>query len=114
MCNMQSLKDKSLRFHSLHSPDAPLLLLPNAWDCLSAKLFESEGAAAIGTTSAGIAATFGYADGQVMPKELFLAASARIVNSVSVPVTVDIEAGYGYSVEEVADTAKQVRNHNMQ
>jgi 2-methylisocitrate lyase-like PEP mutase family enzyme len=81
-------------FHELHKQPEPLILL-NAWDALSAKLFEQAGSKAIATTSAGIAAIFGYGDGQQLPKSLLLAMIERIVHSVNVPVTVDLEAGYG-------------------
>ena len=94
-------------FHQLHN-DSRILLLPNAWDVISAKLFEKEGAKAIGTTSAGIAATLGYPDGQRMPKDLFLQSVERIISSVDIPVSVDIEAGYGKTVDEVCDTAQKV------
>ncbi|MDQ2946590.1 MAG: isocitrate lyase/phosphoenolpyruvate mutase family protein [Acidobacteriota bacterium] len=72
----------------------PLLLLPNAWDVASARVFEEAGFPAIGTTSAGIAAVFGYPDGQHISRELMLEMVRRIVQSVAVPVTADVEAGY--------------------
>lgn len=101
-------KEKMKEFHQLHHKN--LLLLPNAWDAISAKIFEQEGARAIGTTSAGIAAVLGYPDGQRIPKELFLKTVERIVSSVHVPVSVDIEAGYGQTVDEICDTVQNVMN----
>ncbi len=99
-------KEKAEAFHQLHHNN--LLLLPNAWDAVSAKIFEQEGAQAIGTTSAGIAAALGYPDGQHIPKDLFLKAVERIVSSVRIPVSVDLEAGYGQTVADVCDTVQKV------
>lgn len=99
-------KEKMEVFHQLHHNN--LLLLPNAWDAVSAKIFEQEGAQAIGTTSAGIAASLGYPDGQRIPKDLFLKAVERIVSSVRVPVSIDLEAGYGQTVAEICDTVQKV------
>jgi len=101
------LQEKARLFHSLHQGEE-LLILPNAWDALSAKIFEQEGAKAIATTSAGMAATFGYADGQKFPKELLFVMVDRIVKSVSVPVTVDLEAGFGDTVEEICETVSSI------
>ena len=70
-------------------------VLPNAWDVISAKTFEQCGFKAIGTTSAGIAASLGYADGQNMPFEKLIEVISSIANAVNVPVSADIEAGYG-------------------
>ena len=101
------LEEKARLFHSLHQGD-DLLILPNAWDALSAKIFEQEGAKAIATTSAGMAATFGYADGQKFPKDHLFVMVDRIVKSVSVPVTVDLEAGFGDTVEEICETVSSI------
>lgn len=72
-----------------------LLLLPTAWDALSARIFEDAGCRAIATTSAGVAWSLGYADGERVPWSDFLAAVERIVRTVRVPVTADIEGGFG-------------------
>ena len=80
-----------------HGPE--ILVLPNAWDCASARIFESTGFPAIATTSAGLAFSLGYPDGQRIPREDMLAAVKRIAACVDVPVTADLEAGY-------EDTAK--------
>ena len=100
-------KTKTEMFRQLHN-NGRILLLPNAWDVISAKIFEKEGAEAIGTTSAGIAAALGYLDGQHMPKDLFLKSVERIISAVNIPVSVDIEAGYGKTVDEVCDTVQKV------
>jgi len=84
-----------------------LLVLPNAWDCVSARLFEQAGFPAIATTSGGIAATLGHPDGQRIPPREMLLIVGRIAQSVSVPVTADLEAGYGATPAAVAETLRQ-------
>jgi len=76
-----------------HGP--PLLLLPNAWDAMSARIFVAAGFEAVATTSGGVAWALGCADGEQTPWAEVVAATARIVRAVQVPVTADIEAGYG-------------------
>jgi 2-methylisocitrate lyase-like PEP mutase family enzyme len=74
----------------------PVLVLPNAWDVASAVAFGGlEGCRAIATTSAGIAEAHGYPDGERIPRDEMLAAVARIASAVDLPVTADLEAGYG-------------------
>jgi 2-methylisocitrate lyase-like PEP mutase family enzyme len=80
-----------------------MLVLPNAWDAASARAVETAGFPAIATTSAGVALALGYEDHQKAPMTEMLAAAARIIRAVSVPVTVDFEAGYGLSPREVAE-----------
>src|SRR5258708_32742485 len=72
-----------------------LLLLPNAWDAMSARVFAAAGFDAIATTSGGLAWSLGYADGEQAPWSEVVAATARIVRVAQVPVTADIEAGDG-------------------
>jgi 2-methylisocitrate lyase-like PEP mutase family enzyme len=72
-----------------------MLLLPNVWDVASARIVEEEGYAALATTSAGIAFSLGYPDGQKIPRAEMLEAIARIARAVKVPVTADVESGYG-------------------
>ena len=84
------------------------LLLPNAWDVASARIFEEVGIRAIATTSAGIAFTLGYPDGEKISRGEMLAVVARIAAAVKVPVTADVEAGYGNRPEDAALTAKGV------
>src|SRR5690242_1004452 len=96
-----TLKLKALHFLRLHKGPHNLLL-PNAWDAASARIFEAAGASAVGTTSAGIAFALGYPDGQRIPREEMLAAIRRIARAVAIPVTADVEAGYGPSPEDVA------------
>jgi 2-methylisocitrate lyase-like PEP mutase family enzyme len=79
-------------FHRLHHEG--LLLLVNAWDAGTARLIESLGAKALATTSAGVAWSHGYADGDLLPMRLLVATVADIARIASVPLTVDIEGGY--------------------
>lgn len=101
------LAAKADAFRAMHLAP-PILLLPNAWDAVSARLFVKVGAKAIATTSAGVAATLGYADGQKIPRALMLEAIARIARAVEVPVTADIEAGYATTALEMAETIRGV------
>ena len=84
------------------------MLLPNAWDLASARILEESGFPAIATTSAGIAFSLGYPDGEKIPKEEMFAVISRIARGVNVPVTADIEAGYGNRPEDAARTARAV------
>ena len=93
-------------FHALHAGPG-LLILPNAWDAGSARLFEARGARAIATTSAGLAWSNGYADGDALPIDVHLAAVRAIVRVVAVPVTIDIESGYANDPAEVAAHARR-------
>lgn len=91
------------RFLTLHHTK-PILVLPNAWDVISAKIYEEEGFPAVATTSAGIAATLGYADGQRISRDEMIAVVARIAQRLSVALSADLEAGYSASPEGVAAT----------
>jgi 2-methylisocitrate lyase-like PEP mutase family enzyme len=84
------------------------LLLPNAWDAASARLFEEAGFPVIGTTSAGIAYAHGSPDGEQMPREEMVQVITRIASLVQVPVTADMEAGYGETAADVAETIQEV------
>ena len=92
---------------ALHRPP-PTLLLPNAWDLMSALIFADAGYPAIATTSAGVAWALGYADGEKTPWAEVVDATARIAAAVSVPVTADIEAGYGQTPDDVARHVVQI------
>ena len=82
----------------------PAFVLPNVWDVASARVFIKSGARALGTTSAGIAASLGFGDGEEITREAMLEGIARISAAVEVPVTADIEGGYGDEPEAVAET----------
>jgi 2-methylisocitrate lyase-like PEP mutase family enzyme len=90
-------------FRGMHR--GPLLLLANAWDAMSARQFEAAGFAAIATTSGGVAWALGYADGEKSPWPEIVSAHERITRVVRVPVTADIEAGFG---ETPADVGKSI------
>jgi len=92
-------------FHRLHAATEALVLV-NAWDAGSARLLERAGAAAIATTSAGMAWSLVYADGEQLPANELVAAVARICRAVSIPVSVDIERGFGHDADEVAALAR--------
>jgi len=79
-------------FRDLHQNG--LLILPNAWDAGSARIIEHAGAKAIATSSAALAWSHGYPDGEAMPQEAIVAAVRAIVRVVEIPVSVDLEAGY--------------------
>lgn len=84
-----------------HGPEP--LVLPNAWDVASARVLEAAGFPALATTSSGMAAALGHEDGERIPAEDMLAAVARVAAAVSVPVSADLEAGYGMHAEELAE-----------
>jgi 2-methylisocitrate lyase-like PEP mutase family enzyme len=94
-------------FRNLHRGPG-LLLLPNAWDAVSARLIESLGAQAIATTSAGLAWSRGYPDGNALPEEQLIAAIRDIARVIRVPLTVDIEAGYSDDPAAVARLVARV------
>jgi len=94
-------------FRALHRGKR-VLLLPNAWDVASARVIEQAGFGAIATTSAGVAFSLGYPDGQRISREEMLEAVRRIASGVPVPVTADVEAGYGLRPEDAALTAQEV------
>ncbi|MBI3401177.1 MAG: isocitrate lyase/phosphoenolpyruvate mutase family protein [Acidobacteria bacterium] len=101
------MSDKTERLRALHKTP-PILVLPNAWDAVSARLFEAEGFPAIATTSAGVAATLGYPDGGAVPAHEMIDAVARIARAVRVPVTADIEHAYATTPDAVADVVLRV------
>jgi 2-methylisocitrate lyase-like PEP mutase family enzyme len=98
---------KAKAFLALHH-GPKTLLLPNGWDVASARIFEQAGVAAIATTSAGIAFTLGYPDGEKISRDEMLACVARIAAKVKIPVTADVEGGYGNRPEDAARTARAV------
>jgi 2-methylisocitrate lyase-like PEP mutase family enzyme len=101
----QGRKAEELR--KLHS-GARVLVLPNAWDVASARVLEELGFPAIATTSAGVAFALGYPDGQRVTRDEMLEVVARIARAVRVPVTADMEAGYGTTLADMAETANAV------
>ncbi|WP_116951710.1 isocitrate lyase/PEP mutase family protein [Jiangella endophytica] len=104
---MTTLRDTAELFGSLHRPGSPVLL-PNAWDPLSARLVEAAGAAAVATTSAGVAWALGTADGDHIDRDSVLALTRRVVDAVGVPVTADVESGFGATPADVGVTIEGV------
>ena len=100
-------KSRAIAFRAMHR-GPKILLLPNVWDVASARIFEEAGFGALATTSAGVAFTLGYPDGQKISRVEMLARVARIAQAVKVPVTADVEAGYGDRPEDAARTAREV------
>ena len=96
-------KAKSLE--SMHFAP-PILVLPNAWDVASARVFQHAGARAIATTSAGVAFTLGYPDGQNVSRDAMLEVVARIAKATHVPITADMESGYAETPDDLAETTR--------
>ena len=94
-------------FRLLHDGPA-ILTLPNAWDVATARLVEDAGFPAIATTSAGVAWALGYPDGERISRGEMLEVVRRIAAAVRVPVTADVEGGYGATPEAAGDTARGV------
>ncbi|MDQ1128261.1 isocitrate lyase/phosphoenolpyruvate mutase family protein [Microbacterium sp. SORGH_AS_0888] len=105
---MTNTTARATAFHALHTNQNQPLLLANVWDVASARLVESAGAHAVATTSAGIAWALGRPDGNSLLREEAVAATARITAALSVPVTVDIEAGYADDADGVERTVNAV------
>jgi 2-methylisocitrate lyase-like PEP mutase family enzyme len=106
MSNPQQ-KEKAEVFRKLHT-EGDVLLLANVWDVASARIVEDAGFPAIATSSAGIAFAQGFPDGQKIPPERMLTVIADIARAVNVPVTADVEEGYGSKPEDAARTARGV------
>ena len=96
--------EKFLKFHH----DQEMLVLLNSWDISSSKIIEASGYKAIATTSMGIAASLGYPDCQIIQLSEMIEVIKGIVNNVQVPVTVDIEAGYGNDINEITQSVKKI------
>ncbi len=100
-------REKAEKFLAFHQ-DKEILVLLNSWDVGSSKLIEACGYKAIATTSMGIAASLGYPDCQVIQLSEMIEAIMGIGHGVQVPVTVDIEAGYGNNLNEIIDSVAKI------
>src|ERR1700756_3608396 len=100
-------KKKAEAFRAMHT-GAGAVLLPNVWDVAGARIIEEAGFAAIATTSAGIAFAQGFPDGQKIPPDTMISVVANIARAAGVPVTADVEAGYGQKPEDAGQTARKV------
>lgn len=105
--NLRTQKEKAELFLSLHA-GGNLLVLPNVWNPIGARILEKKGYPAVATASAAISASLGYQDGEKIKRSTAIELIQRIARSVDVPVTADIETGYGDSLSELEETAQQV------
>ncbi|TMI21378.1 isocitrate lyase/phosphoenolpyruvate mutase family protein [Candidatus Bathyarchaeota archaeon] len=104
---LKSQKEKAEDFRALHHGKR-ILVLPNAWDVPSARVFEDAGFPAVATSSAGMLVSLGYPDGEVIDRQEFVSAVGRIARVLSVPLSADIVAGFGKTSKEVLATAKAI------
>jgi 2-methylisocitrate lyase-like PEP mutase family enzyme len=100
-------RQKAEAFRKMHDR-LRILVLPNAWDVASAKIFEAAGFRAVATTSSGVANSLGYPDGEAIPRDEMLAVVARIARGLEVPLSADIEAGYASDLEALKATIRAV------
>ena len=105
--NRDAQRAKAEAFRAMHDRSR-ILVLPNAWDAMSARVIEEAGARAIATTSAGVAFSVGYPDGEAIPRDEMIAAIARIARVVTLPVSADIESGFAHDAREVGETVRRV------
>lgn len=103
---MTKQSEQAEQFRSLHIPGTPIILF-NIWDAGSAKAVAASGAMALATGSAPVAMAQGYGDGEKMPLALALDNIQRIIDSTELPVTMDLESGYGADTATVTDTISQ-------
>ena len=99
--------EKAETFRKLHHSGKILVLL-NAWDAASARIFELAGASAVATTSSGLGVANGYPDGQYITRDRLVDAVRRITRVIKVPLTVDLEKGYGNNAAEVVETVRAI------
>ena len=102
--DIRTQAEKAERLRQLHQGPKTLVLV-NVWDVASARIVENEGYPAVATSSAAVANAWGYPDGQRISRADMLSAVERIARHVQVPVTADLESGYGNSAEEVTSLA---------
>lgn len=107
--NLQEQARKAEALRKLHAGPR-ILVLANAWDVTSARIVEELGFPAVATTSAGVANSLGYPDGQRISRHEMFDVVGRIARAVNVPVTADAEAGYGLTPKEMAETARGLVN----
>ena len=105
--NLRSQREKADVLLSLHT-NGKLLVLPNVWNPIGARILEKKGFPAVATASAAISASMGYQDGEKIKRSTAIDLIGRIARSVDVPVTADIETGYAETLSELEVTAQQV------
>lgn len=108
MTSHRGLVTKAERFRKLHDAGPSPLVLVNVWDAASARVVQEAGATAIATSSSAVSWSLGYRDGDHVPWGLAMAALGRVVAATSLPVTADIETGYGRTDEELRATIHAV------
>ena len=99
---MTDVETKAQTLRELHRPGEPVVLA-NAWDVATAKQVVEAGFPAVATTSSGVSWALGHEDGEDTPPDEMFAAAARIASAVDVPVTADLESGYGLSADELVE-----------
>jgi len=105
--DVTDLKARAERLRELHN-GKEMLVLPNAWDAASAAVVAEAGFPAVATASAAVSAMLGFPDREGAPWQEMFAAAGRVVRAVSVPVTVDAEAGYGMQPRELVDRLLEI------
>ncbi len=105
--NLRQQKEKANALLSLHT-HGNFLVLPNVWNPIGARILEKKGYPAVATASAAISASLGYQDGEKIKRSTVIDLIERIARSVDVPVTADIETGYGETLSELEATVQQV------
>ncbi len=105
--SMKSKREKAEKFLSLHHAEH-ILVLPNAWDVPSARVFEDAGFPAIATSSAGLSVSLGYPDGEKISRDELFSAVRRIASALTVPLSADIEAGFGSTIDQLTETIRGV------
>jgi len=104
---MSTQAEKAEAFRALHHASHPLIL-PNAWDVPSARVFEDAGFPAVATSSAGLMVSRGYPDGEEMPRRELVATIGRIAGTLRIPLSADVVAGYGHGVAATTSTVRMV------
>jgi 2-methylisocitrate lyase-like PEP mutase family enzyme len=107
--DIEDLAAKAEVLRALHRRPGGFVL-PNAWDVASARVIASAGFPAVGTSSGAVAQSLGYDDDDSMPVDDAFAVIARVARAVSVPVTADIEAGYGLSAHDLVGFSTLARS----
>ncbi len=100
-------RQKAESFRKMHDRSR-ILVLPNAWDVASAKIFEAAGFRAVATTSSGVANSLGYPDGEAVSRDEMLDVIRRIARGLKVPLSADIEAGYSSELDALKNTIRAV------
>lgn len=104
-CPMPTHPARASELARLHREESFLIVL-NAWDAASARAAERAGALCVGTTSGGLAAAHGYADGEFIPRSLVIESIGRMASITTLPLTADLEAGFGETPEQVGETIR--------